>query len=131
MTREGAKLVSRLILVIAGLYCIHRISFSFFGLDTTLFEYSLEKLYLFFGIFSTAIIIFLLKVKQKDLDIVGNTFLVITSIKMVACYILARPILENVTQEKSLEKWNFFFLFLVFLMLETVATILLVNKKEN
>lgn len=131
MSREDIKVLSRLMLAIAVFYCIHKVLFSFFGLDTTNFEYSLLQLYLFFAVFSIAIIILLLKVRQKNLDIVGNTFLLVTSVKMVVCYVFGRPILKNITQENPLEKWNFFTLFVLFLILETIVTIGILNKKAS
>ncbi|MGH2665308.1 hypothetical protein [Flavobacterium sp.] len=130
MNREELKLVSQLALVIVGFYIAHKIIFLLSGFNTINFEYSLQQLYLFFAGFSIAIIILLLKIKQKNLDIVGNTFLLVTSVKMVACYILGRPIL-NMTQENALEKWNFFGLFVLFLVLETIFTIVILNKKEH
>ena len=131
MKKEGLKLIGKLIMVIALLYGMHRVFFSFFEFDTTQFKYSLLQLYLFFGLCSVVIIALLLVIRQKDLDIVGNTFLLATTIKMVACYLVARPILTNITQGNPLEKWNFFFLFILFLLLETVVTIVILNKKEN
>jgi hypothetical protein len=97
---------------------------------TEYFRYSLEKLYLFFGAFSVIIVFILIKIRAKDLDIVGNSFLLLTSVKMIVCYIIGSSILKSTTTESFIEKWNFFTLFIVFLLTETIVTIILLNKED-
>jgi hypothetical protein len=58
---------------------------------------------------------------------VGNTFLLLTSIKLIAIYVIARPILEK---EEGMEKWNLFVLFMIYLLVETTVTIRLLNEKN-
>lgn len=111
-------------------YIIHTISFSFLEINTTIFKYAIGQLYLFFGTFSIVILVTLIKVKQKNIDIVGNVFLLLTTIKMIVSYILARPIL-NLTANNTIQKWQFFILFLLFLIAETVFTIYLLNSKNT
>lgn len=130
MFKENKKTLSLLILSIAAFYFIHKSAFSILRYNTDNFQYSLETLYLFFSLFSIVIILVLIKVKQKNLDIVGNVFLLATLIKMTACYFLGRPILKYGSIEDSLEKWNFLTLFVLFLFVETFIAIRLLNEKN-
>lgn len=91
------------------------------------FHYPLENLYLVFFIFSIVILGILLIVKQKSLDHVGMTFLLITSIKMGVSFFIGRPIVSGANQN-HVEKINFFVIFILFLIIETVITIRLLNK---
>jgi hypothetical protein len=50
---------------------------------------------------------------------------------MVVSYVLATAILKQEIANHALQKWNFFILFIVFLTLETVSTIRLLNEKEK
>ncbi len=130
MLKGNTKLLGGLILVIVAFYILHKSLFSFLEFKTEYFRYSLEKLYLFFGAFSVIIVFILIKIRAKDLDIVGNSFLLLTSLKMIVCYIIGSSILKSTTTEDFIEKWNFFTLFIVFLLTETIVTILLLNKED-
>ncbi len=130
MFKENIKPLGILISTIVLFYIIHRTIFNIFEFNATTFKYSLNQLYLFFSIFSIVIILILIKVKEKNLDIVGNTFLLLTSVKMMVCYVFGRPILKNEVIGSTLEKWNFFTLFILFLLIETIFTIYLLNKKD-
>lgn len=131
MFKENIKPMGILVSVILAFYFIHKTIFETVQFNTTTFKYSLNQLYLFFSIFSIAIVLILIKVKEKNLDIVGNTFLLLTSAKMIVCFVFGRPIIKHENIENSLEKWNFFTLFIVFLVLETVFTIYLLNTKSS
>jgi hypothetical protein len=48
---------------------------------------------------------------------------------MVVSFFIVRPIL-NSTTENTIEKANFFFIFILFLAIETLITIRLLNKKQ-
>jgi hypothetical protein len=111
------------------LYFIQKTVFWIFKTKTNSFVYSVEILnFIFFG-FSILILIILSKVKQKNIDIVGMTFLLITTIKMLLCYGILFPILYSNNQNK-IEKINFFILFALFLTAETTLTIKLLDKKN-
>lgn len=131
MIPKKTKSIGFLILIIVLIYGIHKILFSLFECNKNTFIYSLEHLYFFFGLFSIVIQIVLIKVKQKNIDIVGNVFLLLTLFKMVVSYVLATAILKQEIANHALQKWNFFILFIVFLTLETVSTIRLLNEKEK
>ena len=125
------KSVGVLALIIGIIYLVHKLVFSVFKFNENNFTYSLEQLYLFFGLFSIIIGLILIKVKEKNIDIVGNVFLLLTLIKMMFCFVLGSSILKQITENNSLQKWNFLALFLIFLAIETVMTIILLNKKEE
>jgi hypothetical protein len=48
---------------------------------------------------------------------------------MAVSYFIVRPIL-NSPLENTIEKANFFFIFILFLTIETLITIRLLNKKQ-
>jgi hypothetical protein len=116
--------------IVLAIYLIHRIIFYTFNIDTNTFKYSLEELYLFFSLLSVIIFKVLLIVKEKSFDNVGMSFLLATSIKMIFCYLIVRPLLQIPKPNNPIERINFFILFIVFLAIETLFTIQLVNEKE-
>jgi hypothetical protein len=93
------------------------------------FYLSIPVLYLIYFIFSKIILFILVQISKKNFDTVGMAFLVITSVKMVVSFFIVRPIL-NSTTENTIEKANFFFIFILFLAIETLITIRLLNKKQ-
>ena len=98
-------------------------------INETAFHYSLSTLYLFFFICSVLILLVLIKVKKNNIDSVGLTFLLLTTIKMVFAYILLHPILQGPNKLVTSEKINFYFVFALFLLIETTVTIRILNKK--
>lgn len=112
------------------LYLIHKIVFYGFDFNQDHFYYSLETLYLFFLFLSAAIFKVLLLIKEKSFDNVGMSFLLATSIKIIICYLILRPLLQNYNANNSTERINFFILFIVFLTIETLFTIRLLNEKQ-
>ncbi|WP_395060419.1 hypothetical protein [Flavobacterium sp.] len=131
MFKKYIKSIGILVLIIGVTYLFHKLIFSVFKFNESNFIYSLEKLYLFFGIFSITIELVLIKIKEKNLDIVGNVFLLLTLIKMMVCYVFGSSILKQTNEHNSIQKWNFLILFLIFLTIETVLTIIMLNKKEE
>lgn len=112
-------------------YLVHIQALHSIGVKPSTFYYSLELEYCCFP-FATAVIVFVLqKSKQKNFDTVGLIFLWITSIKMIACFFAVRPILQLESPTASIEKINFFVIFILFLAIESAITInLLIEKKE-
>jgi len=119
-----------LLAIVALTYLLHKIVFYSFNIDDSTFHYSLEILYLFFFILSGIILKILLVVKEKSFDNVGMSFLLATSVKMVICYLILRPLLQIPKPNNPTERINFFVLFIVFLAIETLFTIRLVNEKK-
>jgi hypothetical protein len=111
-------------------FVIHQlILFFFYSNLQKNFHYSITTIYAFFIICSLLIVLILIRMKEKNIDSVGNTFLLITCIKMALSYIFVLPILENSTKSGQLEKFNFFVVFALFLSIETIVTIRILNKK--
>jgi len=98
-------------------------------INETAFHYSFFTLYLFFFICSILIVFILIKVKKNNIDSVGHTFLLLTSVKMVLAYILLHPILQGPKGLVTSEKINFYSVFALFLIIETIVTIRILNKK--
>lgn len=92
------------------------------------FIYSLYELYLFFSVCSISILLLLIKVRINNINNVGYTYLLVTSIKMGIAYFFLRPILNSGNPYMATEKINFFIIFLLFLTIETVITIRILNK---
>ena len=119
------------LLVLAGLsYLVHRSVFYMLDINDTTFYYSIETLYLLFLILSVMVFVVLLKVKERSFDNVGMSFLLSTSIKMIVCYLILKPILQVTIQNNAIEKINFFMMFILFLAIETILTIRILNEKQ-
>lgn len=121
------KPLLNLLLLATVFYLVHKLIFIGFKINTQDFQYSLEFLYPFFTFLSILILIALLLVKQKSFDNVGMSFMLGTSIKMILCYFILRPILNDVNQN-PIEKINFLILFFIFLTFDALLTIRIVNK---
>lgn len=94
------------------------------------FHFPIEIIYGFFFICSVLIILVLIKVKEKNIDNVGYTFLLVTCIKMAISYIVLSPILHSGNPNTGTEKINFFIIFTLFLTIETIVTVRILNNKQ-
>lgn len=130
MNLKQYKPLLSLLLLVVGSYLIHKTIFLVFKLEETDFYYSLETLYLLFFSFSVVIMLVLLKIKQRSFDNVGMSFLLATSIKMILCFIILRPLLKVSNEINALDKKNFFVTFILFLTIETMLTIRILGKKQ-
>ena len=119
-----------LALLIVVAYILHKVIFYSFNIDDTAFHYSIEMLYLLFSVLSVIVLVVLLKVKEQSFDNVGMSFLLSTSIKMVVCYLILRPVLQASGENSGIEKKNFFAMFILFLAMETILTIRILNKNQ-
>jgi len=113
-------------------YLVHKLLFFMNGNNPKYngFLYSLETIYEFFFVCSTVIIFILIKVKEKNIDNVGYTFLLVTCIKMAISYAVLYPILHSGNPNVQVEKINFFIIFALFLTIETIITIRFLNNKQ-
>ena len=93
------------------------------------FHYSIETIYRFFLVCSTSIVFILIQVKARSIDNVGYTFLLITCAKMGISYAFLSSILDSSVQNTTIEKNNFFIVFALFLAIETIVTIRILNNK--
>jgi hypothetical protein len=94
------------------------------------FRFSLEKIYSFFLICSLLIIFILTLVKEKSIDNVGNAFLLTTCLKIGISFVLLNPILNSGNPNIGFEKMNFFVIFALFLIIETIVTIRILNNNQ-
>ena len=133
MQLKNFKPLFYLSFIFVGLYFIHLFVFHLFELKlkSDVFNYSLEQLHIGFSIASISIIIILIVIKQKNIDLVGNVFLLLTCVKMVAVSLFIRTSLNNSVFNHSIEKWNYFIMFFVYLIIETITTIFILNKEDN
>lgn len=123
--------IYKYLLFVIPVFVIHLLVFQNVTLNkaTQDFYYSIPFLYLLYITFSKIILFVISKVSEKNFDNTGMTFLVCTTIKMAISYFIARPIL-NAPTENTIEQANFFFIFILFLAIETLITIRLLNKKQ-
>ena len=95
------------------------------------FHFPIEVEYGFFFICSLLIILILIKVNEKNIDNVGYTFLLVTCIKMALSYAILSPILNSGNLNVKIEKLNFFIIFSLFLTIETIVTVRILNIKQK
>ena len=113
-----------------SLYIIHRLVFLLPSLNTAedSFYFSITFLYLLFFIFSKTILFIVKKVSEKSFDNTGMVFMLTTFIKTGIVYFIIKPILDS--QNNQIEKLNVFFIFICFLLIETLITVRILNKKQ-
>lgn len=113
-------------------YILHKLIFYFLRDNPKLsnFYYPVETEYVFFLLCSIVILLVLIQVKARNIDNVGYTFLLLTSIKMMLSYAFLKPILNLGGANLAIEKINFFIIFAVFLAIETIVTIRILNNKQ-
>lgn len=100
-----------------------------FNQNFKLFSYSLETIYTVLCVFSIIILVILLIVNSRNKDVVGLTYLLITSIKAGILFFIFSDIISS-SNKNSVERINFFIVFILFLAIETLITIRLLNKKQ-
>lgn len=94
------------------------------------FHFPIEVVYGFFFVCSVVILLILIKVKGKNIDNVGYTFLLVTFVKMALSYAVLSPILDSGNPNVKIEKLNFFIIFALFLTIETIVTARILNNKQ-
>lgn len=100
-----------------------------FNQNFKLFSYSLETIYTVLCVFSVIILVILLIVNSRNKDVVGLTYLLITSIKAGILFFIFSDIISS-SNKNTVERINFFIVFILFLAIETLITIRLLNKKQ-
>lgn len=113
-------------------YSIHKLFF-FLNQDNFSFQnfhFPIEYTYGFFFICSLLIILTLNKIYSINIDYVGYTFLLLTFIKILLSLIVLLPILNSEILNIKTEKINFFVIFALFLAIETVVVVKILNKKQ-
>lgn len=111
-------------------YIIHQLVFLLPSLEAAQksFYFSITFLYVLFFIFSKAILFIVKKVSEKSFDNTGMVFMIATFVKTGIVYFIVKPIID--LQNNQIEKLNVFFIFICFLLIETVITMRILNKKQ-
>ncbi len=128
---SNSKKIGILLAVITIAYLINKALLLLFKIDTSNFAYAVEILNLFFALFSIVTLVVLQKIKQINIDIVGNAFLLLSSVKMLLSYLIVKPILKSTSSYAVLERWHFFGILIFYLMLDTLIVIYLLNTKTT
>ena len=112
-------------------FLIHSVAFSYLGYAEVSKKWhnTLSETYGFFTICSVLIVAAFLFVKQKDIDNAGNSFVLLTLLKMGVAFGWFYELLTASNPDNS-EKINFFIVFAVFLTIETVISIRILNNKQ-
>jgi hypothetical protein len=115
-----------------GFYIINRLLFLLpqFTSDYAAYYHSLEVLYLFFWACCMVILLMLLRVHGKTPDNTGYVYMGATLVQMGLSYAMLKPILNSAIEGHNFEKTNFFIIFILFLAIETLITIRLLNNKQ-
>ena len=122
-------ILKKLIFVALPIFIIHVLLFNanlITGKEVN-FYYSIPLLYQLFLMLSAVILIIVTKISEKNFDNTGMVFMIATSIKMVVAFFLVRPILP--LEDNKIEKINFFAIFILFLLFETIIVAKILNKK--
>ena len=129
MTLELKSILKKALLFSILGYAINTITLFF--LPSTIVKsyqyWSVEGLFFIFSILTMVLLTILVAVMKKNFDQIGMVFLILTSVKMVAAFFIGKSIIY--APENQLEKINFYGIFAYFLLLETILTSYLLNKK--
>ena len=128
--KQQKVLLALWIAFVALAYCVHQAAYTSAGIALNTSTYSLFTLHLLFGILSIGVVLTVFQVRKRNFDLVGMSFLIATSVKMMICSLFLRPILKSISVTAAIEKTNFFVMFIVFLAIETGVTILILNEKQ-
>ena len=91
-------------------------------------QHDIATIYGFLFICSLIIVSILIRMKQKNINSVGNAFMLLTCVKTGLAYLLLHPILASAQPDVIFEKANFFAVFAVFLAIETIVSVRLLQK---
>ncbi len=132
MDSKIIKSISLLIAISIVLFGIHKIIFTFFELENveTNFKYPLVSLYSMLTTATLLIYITSILISKKNFDVVGMSFMLITSVKTIVFYVLIRSVVKGISETNHIEKINFMITFFLFLAIETFFVIRLLNQKE-
>ncbi len=131
MTLKNFRPILEILALSAFAFIVHWLVFYFFMNSVgASFQFPLWMLYCFFGGCGTLITFTSIVVKYYSIDSVGQAFLLTTFIEMLLCFAVFYPKLNTGNHELGTERANFIIVFLLFLTIETVVTIRLLNKKQ-
>ena len=133
MNLKQYQSILSLLLFSALTLLVHKCFMYIIGFDQleSQFVYELPRLYAFFFLLSAIILFILIKVNQASNTHVGLTFILLTTFKMGVAFLFLKPILHKNLPHSGIEKANFLVVFLVFLVMETLLTVRLINNKQQ
>jgi hypothetical protein len=126
MSLSENKAIIQIIVIGLAVYAVQKILFGILNVDTTSFRLSLEIIHGIMLGLSVIIMTILNVVFTKNKDVVGMTFLLITSIKVGLIYFIGSYFILG--SGNPIEKWNFYGLFAMYLGLETIFTARRLNR---
>lgn len=106
--------------------------FGFYVIAQKLFDFpdltllSLSFIFLFFGSMSLILFGIIDAIFIKNKEVVGMSFMLITTIKTIAVGVIGK--IYILSQNISFEKWNYFILFILYLLFETIVIGRRLNK---
>ena len=120
-----------LLAITLPIFIVHLLLFKYTSLSEyqNEFYYSIPFLYLIFFICTKTCLFIIVRVSQKNFDSTGMTFMLVSTLQTILAFLIAKPILNSNTST-SLEKANYFFIFILFLAIETIISIRILNKKR-
>ena len=128
MNFKRYRIVFELPFIALIVYLLHSL---FFYFNPNLIENpSLEIIYCFFICCSIVILLILVHIRKKNIDQVGNIFILLTSIKIGLALFVMTFIVDKEMKNIGIGKMNFFIVFAVFLTIETIQTIRILNNKQ-
>jgi hypothetical protein len=132
MSLKKYQPIIEILVLSISVYLAHKLFFFLNDNNTKFqnFHFPIEVVYGFFFLCSVLILLILIKVKAKNIDNVGYTFLLVTCIKMAVSYAVLYPILHSGNLNIGVEKLNFFIIFALFLSIETIVTIRMLSNKQ-
>ena len=92
------------------------------------FRYNISLLYTVFFVASIIIVFGLQRMLKKNVDSLGHTFIWLTCVKAVLAYVLLHPILSDTHPFVASEKVHFFAVFAIFLTIETIVSVRILNR---
>lgn len=124
------KFLKTLLYIIIPVFLIHISVFQipFFKEGNTTFHYSIPLLYLIYFSFSVITLFILSLIAKKSFENIGFAFLFLSSSQIGLSYLLIQPILES-TSNNAIEKWNFFLIMFLFIAIQSILTVRILNKK--
>ena len=132
MKKELFQSILQLFLYSISAFVVHKLFFYFsnYELIENQFQYSIFTLYSFFFFCALIIIVLLFFIRRKEINNVGNSFMLLTILQMPFAYYFLHSILNSSSKNASFEKINFFVIFLSFLAIETIVSIRILNNKQ-
>jgi len=128
--RNNILFFKRIFFFTLSLYALNRLVFLIPTLKQAeeKFQFTITFLFLLFFVFSILILFIVKKVSEKSFDNTGMVFMMATFVKTGMVYFIIKPIL-NLTNNQ-IERTNCLIVFMSFLIIETIITIGILNKKQ-